>query len=656
MAINYEGIKYQDFVEHGITKTVDQLTEDDYVRTNKGAKLPLQALRVEKQIQGEATSDDLTSDNSLLMQVGDKIKKLPGSAIREIDSRTYSSLYDEKEVVENSSVDGYGLNANLQYKLAIFQPYDGVFNTKIFAVEKGKSYIAKNVYGDKNNPYGVTLSPILIAVGETKAFVYTQSTGLTNTGKTSLEFASDIDGYAYVATKATDDDATLYEKIFQTCSKAIDTLAARASSISGDVASVDASLTAEKDYTDIDEVIESEKEVGQYSVVEGKGLNANSQYKLAMFQTYFEGSVNTKIFQISNGKKYKAVNVYGYRSQPQGLVTSVNLIPSDGTNKSYTTAQNNGLSNLGKADIEFTATIDGYAYVLTLAADNDAALFEVGTRRKTIKEKFNEVGATKNNQWAGKKVVVFGTSVTFGTNATKSWLHIACEKLGFSMPTIGCVPGLAIEANKDASTGLWYPKQYGSSTLTKDEYIAAKNAGLSTMVLDSSPVPASFDAWQPGGNYNAYYRTWENVLSGDAVDADLYLLEVLPNNGNYGTSDWDAFDKVAWAYTDGSNFAEHRGTFAGALLYLMDKIYTANPKARIAFIVVSNFSYSNGLTMFKTLADYYHIPFIDLWAKMQTTPKSLSQIKSLGGADWHPSTFGQERLGDMAANELLLIG
>ena len=76
MAINYEGIKYQDFVEHGITKTVDQLTEDDYVRTNKGAQLPLQALKVEKQISGVATSDDLTSDNSMLMQVGGKLKKI----------------------------------------------------------------------------------------------------------------------------------------------------------------------------------------------------------------------------------------------------------------------------------------------------------------------------------------------------------------------------------------------------------------------------------------------------------------------------------------------------------------------------------------------------------------------------------------------------
>ena len=57
--------------------------------------------------------------------------------------------------------------------------------------------------------------------------------------------------------------------------------------------------------------------------------------------------------------------------------------------------------------------------------------------------------------------------------------------------------------------------------------------------------------------------------------------------------DWNAFNKSSWKYNDGSSFDSHRTTFIGALLYLMDKMYTLNPNARMAFVLDSAFAYGD---------------------------------------------------------------
>lgn len=261
------------------------------------------------------------------------------------------------------------------------------------------------------------------------------------------------------------------------------------------------------------------------------------------------------------------------------------------------------------------------------------------------------------NQWYGKKLCIIGTSVAYGSNATKAYAKIASERLGFSiMPA--CVPGLAIHARIDSEHGgIIAPLTYGSTVLSKAEYEAAYAAGASTLTINGSLKPVNGEDWRPGDDryYSSHRRTWENVFTPANADTDLWLFAVTPNNTDFALTDWNAFNTYTWEYTDGSSFADHRTTFLGALLFLMDKMYTLNPNARMALVLDSEFEYANGKAAFEKLRTTWCIPVIDLWGKMNTSPKSLEVIKSKGGTDNHPSTFGQERLGDMFANELLLI-
>lgn len=253
----------------------------------------------------------------------------------------------------------------------------------------------------------------------------------------------------------------------------------------------------------------------------------------------------------------------------------------------------------------------------------------------------SQASSSFKNPWEGKKVVLLGTSVGFGSNATKSYMQEASNYLGFTLVNTS-VPGLAIHTNTDGTKLI-----YGSTCLSIAEY---KEQGMN--------IPDTPKDYVPGGSYNDYYRTWEHIFTEENADADLWLYAVAPNNGNFKLDDWNAFNKSSWKYNDGSSFDSHRTTFIGALLYLMDKMYTLNPNARMAFVLDSAFAYgdSEGKGNLETVSKQWGIPLVDLWGKINRSPKSLEVIKSKNGTDNHPSTFGHEKMGMMMAGELLRIG
>jgi len=261
---------------------------------------------------------------------------------------------------------------------------------------------------------------------------------------------------------------------------------------------------------------------------------------------------------------------------------------------------------------------------------------------KVLTAESNIATISSRNQHGGKKIVWLGTSVPFGQNSTKSYAQEAATKLGFTLVNAS-VPGQAIHA--DNISGVITPKTYGSTVCSKAEYAAAD------WTIQSAPVTP----YVPGGSYNNYYRTWENIFTPENADASLWVFDVAPNNADFSLTDWNAFNKSAWAYTDGSSFASHRTTFYGAILFLMDKMYALNPNARMVFVLGSDFAYVNGKAAFETIAAQWSIPIIDVWKKINKTSKSLEVIKSLGGTDWHPSTFAHQKLGEIITNELLLI-
>lgn len=258
---------------------------------------------------------------------------------------------------------------------------------------------------------------------------------------------------------------------------------------------------------------------------------------------------------------------------------------------------------------------------------------------------FDDISAIKNapmisNHWYGKKVVWLGTSVPFGANATKSYPHELSKKLNFEL--VNCsLPGLAIHTNDD---GTMLP--YGSLCLSKDEYSDQH------MIIPDAPITP----YVPGGSSNNHYRTYENVFCESNADADLFVFDVVPNNKDFSLTDWDAFDHTNWCYKDGSDFADHRSTFLGALLFLMDKMYTLNENARMVFVLGSTFAYWEGKAAFQTVKNKWNIPVIDLWGKINTSPKSIIKLKSKDGTDWHPSTFAHEVMGEMLVGEMQSIG
>lgn len=273
-----------------------------------------------------------------------------------------------------------------------------------------------------------------------------------------------------------------------------------------------------------------------------------------------------------------------------------------------------------------------------------------------------------NNQWYGKKLCIIGTSVAHGSNAETAYGYIAQQKLGFTMIPAG-VPGQAIHGktvtymDSVVQKTILSPLTYGSGSLTKEEYAAAKavkDAGLSSDVVGMtiSEAPNNPTDWAGESKaYNNYYRTWENLFTAENQDVALWIYATVPNNTNFNLDDWNKFDTSNWRYNDGTSFDKHRTTFLGAMLYLMDKMYENQPKARMILVLDSAFGYGDnqGKGNMELLSKTFNIPLIDLWSKTNTCPKSKLQILSKEGKDLHPSTFGHEVMGDIFTNELLLV-
>lgn len=272
------------------------------------------------------------------------------------------------------------------------------------------------------------------------------------------------------------------------------------------------------------------------------------------------------------------------------------------------------------------------------------------------------------NQWYGKKLCIIGTSVAHGSNAETAYGYIAQQKLGFTMIPAG-VPGQAIHGktvtymDSDIQKAILSPLTYGSGSLTKEEYAAAKavkDAGLSSDVVGMtiSEAPNNPTDWAGESKaYNNYYRTWENLFTAENQDVALWIYATVPNNTNFALDEWNKFDTSNWRYNDGTSFDKHRTTFLGAMLYLMDKMYKNQPKARMILVLDSAFGYGDnqGKGNMELLSKTFNIPLIDLWSKTNTCPKSKLQILSKEGKNLYPSTFGHEVMGDIFTNELLLV-
>ena len=359
---------------------------------------------------------------------------------------------------------------------------------------------------------------------------------------------------------------------------------------------------------------------------------------------------NTNFYDVSENDKIAINGVYIKNKK----FYVVEFLDSNG---SYVSEINNGDDFLGAVN-NFRLTVPENAKKMAVTTaigtfdaikfnkDSINVILENDTENiSSIKDDVNELNkkflaSTQNiNHWYGKKVVWLGTSVSFGANATTSYAVEVCNKLGINLVNTS-VPGLAIHINENGEQ-----LTNGSVCLSKAEYNSQGR------VIPDSPLP-----YIPGGTYNDYYRTWENIFTSENADADLWVFDVIPNNTNFDTTDYDNFDRNNWVYKDGKSFEEHRKTFLGALIFLLDKLYTLNPKARVVMLAGSNFSRNPGKTAFELLqSGALHYPFIDLWGKVGYNIKTQSYLYSKNGTDMHPSTEAHKIMGNIAVGEFLGI-
>lgn len=352
----------------------------------------------------------------------------------------------------------------------------------------------------------------------------------------------------------------------------------------------------------------------------------------------------SNIIYNSNGNKISA-ELFNTVLIPVDLeLSSIKILYSIGVyGGAFLDSQKNWISSFSTNEKEAVYNVPINTQFIAYTCHKDHTSFELGINFNLYdsEQLKSQASSSFKNPWEDKKVVLLGTSVGFGSNATKSYIQEASNYLGFTLVNTS-VPGLAIHTNTDGTK-----LTYGSTCLSIAEY---KDQGVN--------IPDAPKDYVPGGSYNDYYRTWEHIFSEENADADLWLYAVAPNNGNFKLDDWNAFNKSSWKYNDGSSFDSHRTTFIGALLYLMDKMYTLNPNARMAFVLDSAFAYgdSEGKGNLETVSKQWGIPLVDLWGKINRSPKSLEVIKSKNGTDNHPSTFGHEKMGMMMVGELLKLG
>ena len=247
---------------------------------------------------------------------------------------------------------------------------------------------------------------------------------------------------------------------------------------------------------------------------------------------------------------------------------------------------------------------------------------------------YNKIDNALINQWKGKKITILGTSVAYGAYSRTNYINEAAKILGFSVFNTG-VPGMSITIDENGApignTGY-------SSVLSLAEYSAQ---GI-TVPVDTSD--------------SHYYCSWERIFTSNANNTDLFIFACIPNNTSFALTDWESFNKQTWSYPNSETFADHRQTFLGGLLFLMDKMYSFKSDARMCLLIDTSIGLSeSSKTAIETIAEYYNIPLIDLWGKIQTTPQMLTLLKSENGTNNHPSTYAHQLMGKMLAGELLSV-
>jgi hypothetical protein len=176
----------------------------------------------------------------------------------------------------------------------------------------------------------------------------------------------------------------------------------------------------------------------------------------------------------------------------------------------------------------------------------------------------------------------------------------------------------------------------------------------SSFAINDSPLYAD---WQPDGLTNKHYCAFDNVFTDKNRDIDLWIVNLVPNSRVFDETDWNLFNPNTGQYSDNSDIEQHRCTWLGAMISLLDKIHKLNPKAQVVLGIDGNYNLESGRKCSKLISNTFNIPFIDLYSKINTFPHNdnVDVLMSENGINNHPSSFAHQRMGNILTNELMFI-
>jgi len=279
----------------------------------------------------------------------------------------------------------------------------------------------------------------------------------------------------------------------------------------------------------------------------------------------------------------------------------------------------------------------GYAgnpAITDLTLPNSYVIIKKGTIKAYIDKVTSNL--TVDSYWKGKKILWVGTSIP-----TSGYPEIVGTELGATVynEAVGSSGVRAGHYNFVTGTdtmgysGLYYESLMRSLSLSSTEKQAIfDNWSTWQPLIPTAPLTIS-------DTDKAFYKTcsWDiklaKYLTGGSIGkVDLYVFDHGHNDAGLGYN-YDTLNTMPPTDT------KDRRYFIGAMNFLIDKILTDNPRARICFIGHYENDRKTGISVAQSvLAEYWDYPLIKSWEKLGWTQKTITTTGYWqDSATWIPS-------------------
>lgn len=276
--------------------------------------------------------------------------------------------------------------------------------------------------------------------------------------------------------------------------------------------------------------------------------------------------------------------------------------------------------------------------------------------RQTNKETYDELldWIDSLNQWKGKKFIAFGASNTSGgfSDGT-SWIQMAAERLKMQPPISGMASRRVSLKYVDGALNL-----VGlAATVAECQSISA-----STTISYETQFAKDFDCVLFGGFAGESYDESQVVIDGTTYYGGEELIDLI----NLPTTRYN--NNPQFTYSNGDTLAQHRDSYIGAVIYVLNELWKLKPTCRVvftrAYLNWRNYnSFSRNFNGVKKLCDKLHLPFIDLVEGVYfngfTTGTGADEDRTNPNIflydGEHTSLAGRQRLGNIFTHKLLLI-